>query len=66
MVGGQFQASNTADFSSGVTTLFTITATPVVGSLTTQTLANTTAYRYYRYLGPDGSYCNISELEFDA
>jgi hypothetical protein len=66
MVGGMFQASNTADFSSGVVTLFTITATPPVGVFTTQAIGNTTAYRYYRYIGADGSYCNVSELEFDA
>jgi hypothetical protein len=66
MIGGQFQASNTADFSSGVVTLYTITSAPTENTLTTVTLTNTTAYRYYRYIGPNGAYCNISELEFEA
>jgi hypothetical protein len=65
MVGGEIQASNTADFSSGVVTLFTIGSTPTAGVLTTQSLSNTTAYRYYRYIGPANSYCDIAELEFD-
>jgi hypothetical protein len=64
MVGGMIQASNTADFSSGVVTLKTITYPPPSGSLKTVTLPNTTAYRYYRYIGPTNSYCDIAELEF--
>jgi hypothetical protein len=64
MVGGEFQASNTADFSSGVVTLATITTAPAAGQLTTLSLNNATGYRYYRYLGPANSYCNIAELEF--
>jgi hypothetical protein len=66
MVGGEIQASNSANFSSGVVTLFTISSTPPTGALTTQLLTNTTAYRYYRYIGPANSYCNIAELEFDG
>jgi Malectin domain/F5/8 type C domain len=64
MVGGIFQASNTADFSSGVVNLYTITATPVAGSLTTISLNVTTKYRYVRYLAPAGSYGDIAELKF--
>jgi hypothetical protein len=64
MVGGQFQASNSANFTSGVVTLFTISSTPATGVLTTQLLTNTTAYRYYRYIGPSNSFCNIAELVF--
>jgi hypothetical protein len=66
MVGGKIQASNSADFSTGVVTLFTITSTPATGVLTAQSLSNTTAYRFYRYIGPANSYCDISELEFDG
>jgi hypothetical protein len=66
MVGGKIQASNTADFSSGVVTLFTITSAPTAGTLTSQSLSNTTAFRFYRYIGPARSYCNIAELEFDG
>jgi uncharacterized delta-60 repeat protein len=66
MVGGEIQASNSADFSSGVVTLYTISSTPAAGVLTTRSLTNTKAYRYYRYIGPANSYCNIAELEFDG
>jgi hypothetical protein len=64
MVGGQFQASNAADFSSGVVTLFTISSTPTTGVLTTQAISDATPYRYVRYLGPTGGYCNVAEVEF--
>jgi hypothetical protein len=64
MAGGEIQASNTADFSSGVVTLLTIQLAPTYGVLTTQTLANTGNFRYYRYIGPPGSFCKIAELEF--
>ncbi len=66
MLGGEIQASNSANFSSGVVTLYTINAAPPVGVLTTGTLNNTSAYRYYRYIGPTGGYCNIAELEFEG
>jgi hypothetical protein len=66
MQGGEIQASNSANFSTGVVTLYTITAAPVAGGFTTESLNNTTAYRYYRYLGPANSYCDIAELEFDG
>jgi Ca2+-binding RTX toxin-like protein len=63
MVGGIFQASNTADFSSGVVNVYTVTATPTVGVLTTITPATTAAYRYWRYVAPNGSYGNIAEFQ---
>ncbi|MCB1130149.1 MAG: hypothetical protein KDN05_03410 [Verrucomicrobiae bacterium] len=64
MVGGQFQGSNTADFSSGVVTLHTISVQPAEGVLTEQVITDPGTYRYVRYLGPDGGFCNISEAEF--
>ena len=66
MVGGMIQASNSATFSSGVVTLATITTKPAAGMLTTLPLNNTMAYRYYRYVGPANSNCDIAELEFDG
>jgi unsaturated chondroitin disaccharide hydrolase len=63
MIGGMFQGSNTADFS-GATTLYTITKTPVTGSLTTVSITNPGAFRYVRYLSPAGSYGNIAEAQF--
>ncbi len=63
MVGGVFQGSNTADFSSGVTTLHTISATPSM-SFTTVTITNGTTFRYVRYLSPNDGYGNVAEVEF--
>jgi hypothetical protein len=63
MVGGMFQASNTPDFSSAVT-LYTITAAPVTGKLTTVAINNAGAYRYVRYIGPANGYCDIAEMQF--
>lgn len=65
MVGGQIQASNTADFSSGVVTLATITSAPPAGVLTTLAVPIIPgAYRYVRYLGPNNGWCNLAEIEF--
>jgi predicted phage tail protein len=63
MVGGTFQVSTTADFSSGVTTLYTITTAPASGSLTTVTLASPVTARYVRYLSPNGSNGDIAEFQ---
>ncbi|HQY87537.1 MAG TPA: PQQ-dependent sugar dehydrogenase, partial [Tepidisphaeraceae bacterium] len=64
MVGGKFQASNSADFSSGVIDLYTIESVPAVGSLTNASVASATGYRYVRYLSPANGYANVAEIEF--
>jgi hypothetical protein len=64
MVGGVFQASNTADFSSGVVDLYTVTTAPVQGVLTSVELNVSTQYRYVRYVSPDGGYGNVAEIAF--
>jgi uncharacterized delta-60 repeat protein len=66
MNGGVFQASNTADFSSGVVTLYTVGAgeNPSSTVVTTQQIGVTGAYRYVRYLAPVGSYGDVSEVRF--
>ena len=66
MNGGIFQASNTVDFSSGVVALYTIgaNANPSSGSLTTQTVSNSTSYRYVRYLSPANSDGDVAEVQF--
>jgi fibronectin type 3 domain-containing protein len=64
MVGGVFQASNSASFTNPVT-LYTVTATPTSGVYTTIILNNPTAYRYVRYLSPNGGYGDVAEVEFD-
>lgn len=64
MVGGVFQASNSATFASGVVTLATITAVPAQGAVTSLSFSATSAYRYVRYLSPNGSYGDVGELAF--
>ncbi|HSV14191.1 MAG TPA: Ig-like domain-containing protein [Tepidisphaeraceae bacterium] len=66
MVGGIFQGSNTADFSSGVVNLYTVTTSPAVGSFTTVPVTDPGTYRYVRYLGPTSSHGNVAEIEFDG
>ncbi len=63
MVGGQFQVSSTADFSADVHTVYTVTAPPPAGTLTTVALGRVGAYRYVRYLGPAGGECNVAEVQ---
>ncbi len=63
MVGGQFQGANRADFSDAVT-LYPISLQPLDGFFTTVNLQNNTAYRYLRYLGPPGGFCNVAEIRF--
>lgn len=64
MVGGVFQGSNVADFSSGVTTLYTVTSTPSSSAYTLQAVTNYAGFRYLRYLGPTNGSCNVSEVVF--
>ena len=64
MVGGVFQASTSADFSTGVTTLYTVTAAPASGSLTTVFLSTPVTARYVRYLSPNGSNGDVAEVQF--
>jgi uncharacterized delta-60 repeat protein len=64
MVGGEFQASNSANFSTGVVTLATIKTAPTPGAATVINLTGLSAFRYFRYIGPAGGSCNIAELEF--
>jgi hypothetical protein len=66
MLGGYFQGANNAQFLNAVT-LFTIaTAPPDGGIVTSQTITNTTAFRYVRYVGPANGSCNVAELQFFA
>lgn len=66
MVGGQFQGSNTADFSSGVATLATISTAPADGVMTSLAVTGASTYRYVRYLSPTGGWCKVAEVEFDG
>lgn len=64
MVGGKFQGSTTADFSSGVKDLLTITVPPADGILTSQSVLNPGSFRYVRYLSPSNGYGNVAEVQF--
>ena len=63
MVGGVFQGANQADFSDAVT-LFTVTTQPATGVFTTTHISNASAFRYVRYLSPNGGFGNVAEVEF--
>ncbi len=64
MIGGMFQVSNVADFSSGVTTLLTIPVAPAYSTYTSIGVpAAPAAWRYVRYRTGSGKNANISELE---
>jgi hypothetical protein len=64
MLGGYFEGANNAQFLDAVT-LFTIATTPPDGGIvTSQTITNTTAFRYVRYVGPSNGACNVAELQF--
>jgi hypothetical protein len=63
MTNGVFQAANTSNFSDAVT-LFTISALPAQGAMTSQSIANTNAFRFVRYVGPANGSCNVAELQF--
>src|SRR5208282_5767585 len=59
MVGGIFQGANSPDFSDAVN-LFTITSAPAQGVMTLQTITNTTAFRYVRYLSGTNGFCDVA------
>jgi M6 family metalloprotease-like protein len=63
MVGGKFQGSNTADFSSGVVDLETISTEPAY-DWTCIEITNPSSFAYIRYVGPNGGHGNIAEIEF--
>ena len=64
MVGGKFQGSSSEDFTVGVTDLHKITKEPPEGEFTTQPINSNMAFRYVRYVSPEGGYGNVAELQF--
>lgn len=62
MAGGRFQGSNVADFSKK-TDLYTHEGL-TDGNWYDVKIDDDTVYRYVRYIGPHGSYCNVNEIEF--
>lgn len=63
MLNGKFQGSNTADFSSGVVDLATITVEPSY-EWNCITISNTNTFRYVRYICAEGGVGNVAEIEF--
>lgn len=62
MVGGSFQGSNTG-INSGYEIIYLFTTPPHEGWNEIKLIPGK-AYRYVRYMGPPGSHCVISKLEF--
>ncbi len=70
MVGGVFEGSNTADFTSGVAVLHTVNVAPNhtftgnTGTYTIAAVSDTNLYRYVRYRGPAGGKSNVASILF--
>lgn len=64
MKGGIFQGSGTPDFSGDVVELLTIRNEPKDATLTTESIGESRAFRYLRYVGPKGGWCSVAEIEF--
>lgn len=66
MVGGIFQGSNDPAFASGVATLFVVSSVPTETGMayTRANVVDAGAYRYVRYVGPAGAYCNVASILF--
>ncbi len=65
MYNGQFQASSTANFTSNVVTLFTVSSIPVSGQLTSVAVDAFGAYQYVRYVGGT-QWVDIAEMQVDG
>ena len=63
MLLGLFEGANSPDFMDALP-LYFIGSTPASGSFTTGDVNVSRGFRYVRYVGCSGSYCNIAELKF--
>ena len=63
MLLGIFEGANEPDFGDAIP-LYIIKEKPEEGQLTTTSVVCSRGFRYVRYVGPAGSYCNLAELEF--
>ena len=64
MVGGRFEGCTDGP-ASGCRTLATVQDGPVLG-WNELAVADGGRYRWLRYVGPDGSFCDVAEIEFVA
>ena len=62
MVGGVFEGTNGDPVTGPYTTIHTMTSNPPLAW--NEVPVNLGNYRYLRYRGPIGSYCNAAEIEF--
>ena len=60
---GVFEGANQPDFSDAIP-FFIIKDAPVIKQQNTYDVACSRGFRYVRYVGPDGSHCNVAELAF--
>lgn len=60
---GEFQGSNTKEFSS-VSTLFVHKGATNGCQYEQKLKSSNEKYKYLRYIGPNGSYCNVNEIAF--
>ena len=63
MVLSLFEGANSPDFMDAVP-LYLISSNPGRGTYTTANINVSRGFRYVRYVGSAGSYCNIAELKF--
>ncbi len=63
MVGGKFQGSNVADFSTGVVDLATLSAEPIL-DWNCVNVTSTATFKYVRYISPAQGWGNVAEIEF--
>jgi M6 family metalloprotease-like protein len=63
MVGGKFQGSNVADFSTGVVDLVTLSNEPNY-DWNCVPVINTATFKYVRYISPSEGWGNVAEIEF--
>lgn len=60
---GVFEGANEPDFSDAIP-FFIIKDAPVIKQMNTYDVACSRGFRYVRYVGPNGSHCNVAELAF--
>jgi hypothetical protein len=63
MVGGRFQGSN-VDESLGYEDLYVVEYEPAALEYTTVKLSNPKPFRWLRYVGPNGTFGDVAEIEF--
>lgn len=64
MVGAKFEGSDSPTFSNRVFTLHVVNSQPPAGWTAITTIDSSRGFRYLRILMADGSYNNVSEVEF--